>query len=74
MELKPRPIGFNAMDHLNQMQAMFDQLFTAGRHGPDLSGQKSPEKSVKESVRKSVDISLGRINLELITQSGRKKS
>jgi len=66
------------MNHLDQMQAMFDQLFTAGQHGPDLSGQKSPEKSVEKSVRdsvkESVDISLGRINLELRTQSGRETS
>lgn len=57
------------MNHLDQMQAMFDQLFTAGQHGPDLSGQKSPEKSDKE-----VDFYLERINLRLKNSQEREKS
>lgn len=68
------------MDQLKQMQAMFDQLFTTGQHGPGLSGQKTLEKSVeksvensvKKSVKESVDFSLERINLELTnSQEGR---
>lgn len=64
------------MNHLDQMQAMFDQLFTAGQHGPDLSGQKSPgksvRKSVRDSVRKSVDIHTDKYNLKLTnSQEGR---
>lgn len=73
------------MNHLDQMQAMFDQLFTAGQHGQDLSGQKSPEKSVTESVKesvkirlknrlKSVDIHTDKYNLRLTNSQEREKS